>query len=102
MAVRSCRCGATIWIPTGRPDFVRPAGAAVDGSATTPPIPAQNIWSVVETRLPLTTIMRSVRSPAWSFGHRSEEHTSELQSLIRISYAVFCLTTKHNTNTHTY
>src|SRR3546814_8417526 len=24
-------------------------------------------------------------------GHRSEEHTSELQSLIRISYAVFCL-----------
>src|SRR3546814_4278451 len=27
---------------------------------------------------------------------RSEEHTSELQSLMRISYAVFCLTTKHN------
>src|SRR3546814_2965523 len=27
---------------------------------------------------------------------RSEEHTSELQSLIRISYAVFCLTTKTN------
>src|SRR3546814_10775932 len=25
------------------------------------------------------------------FGHRSEEHTSELQSLMRISYAVFCL-----------
>src|SRR3546814_1659637 len=31
---------------------------------------------------------------------RSEEHTSELQSLMRISYAVFCLKTKHN-NTHT-
>src|SRR3546814_1348978 len=30
---------------------------------------------------------------------RSEEHTSELQSLMRISYAVFCLkkTNKHNT-----
>src|SRR3546814_1140401 len=28
------------------------------------------------------------------FGHRSEEHTSELQSLMRISYAVFCLTKK--------
>src|SRR3546814_7337858 len=28
---------------------------------------------------------------------RSEEHTSELQSLMRISYAVFCLTTKHST-----
>src|SRR3546814_3848243 len=29
---------------------------------------------------------------------RSEEHTSELQSLMRISYAVFCL--KKKTNTH--
>src|SRR3546814_1762786 len=33
---------------------------------------------------------------------RSEEHTSELQSLMRISYAVFCLKKKNNiTNTHT-
>src|SRR3546814_8033456 len=30
---------------------------------------------------------------------RSEEHTSELQSLMRISYAVFCLTKKHNNYT---
>src|SRR3546814_1682357 len=29
---------------------------------------------------------------------RSEEHTSELQSLMRISYAVFCLKTKKNKN----
>src|SRR3546814_5977842 len=29
---------------------------------------------------------------------RSEEHTSELQSLMRISYAVFCLKKKHNKN----
>src|SRR3546814_5272255 len=28
---------------------------------------------------------------------RSEEHTSELQSLMRISYAVFCLKKKHST-----
>ena len=28
--------------------------------------------------------------------HRSEEHTSELQSLPPISYAVFCLKKKHN------
>src|SRR3546814_4931054 len=32
-------------------------------------------------------------------GERSEEHTSELQSLMRISYAVFCL--KKNTQPHT-
>src|SRR3546814_9999534 len=34
---------------------------------------------------------------------RSEEHTSELQSLMRISYAVFCLKKQHpsnHTNTH--
>src|SRR3546814_1325060 len=32
-------------------------------------------------------------------GLRSEEHTSELQSLMRISYAVFCLKKKNQTNT---
>src|SRR3546814_4369818 len=31
-------------------------------------------------------------------GKRSEEHTSELQSLMRISYAVFCLKKKKNKN----
>src|SRR3546814_3147829 len=31
-------------------------------------------------------------------GSRSEEHTSELQSLMRISYAVFCLNKKNVTN----
>src|SRR3546814_3388346 len=31
-------------------------------------------------------------------GHRSEEHTSELQSLMRISYAVFCLKKKKKTS----
>src|SRR3546814_3407426 len=31
---------------------------------------------------------------------RSEEHTSELQSLMRISYAVFCLKKKKHTSKH--
>src|SRR3546814_2864054 len=37
-------------------------------------------------------------------GGRSEEHTSELQSLMRISYAVFCLKKKKRTayTTHTH
>src|SRR3546814_1502095 len=35
------------------------------------------------------------------FAGRSEEHTSELQSLMRISYAVFCLKKKKNTLQHT-
>src|SRR3546814_1585122 len=33
------------------------------------------------------------------FAKRSEEHTSELQSLMRISYAVFCLKNKKQNNT---
>src|SRR3546814_3373454 len=35
------------------------------------------------------------RRAAGRSGHRSEEHTSELQSLMRISYAVFCLKKKN-------
>src|SRR3546814_3744963 len=38
-------------------------------------------------------------SPASPYQPRSEEHTSELQSLMRISYAVFCLKKKHINNT---
>src|SRR3546814_5450456 len=48
----------------------------------------------------------SVRDTAWlhmpgasaMILMRSEEHTSELQSLMRISYAVFCLQKKNNIN----
>src|SRR3546814_4317553 len=51
------------------------------------------------------------QQPAWHIGElrsvapaelpriRSEEHTSELQSLMRISYAVFCLKKKKRTQT---
>src|SRR3546814_7803804 len=40
---------------------------------------------------PHATTLRQVE-----IGPRSEEHTSELQSLMRISYAVFCLKKKNN------
>src|SRR3546814_2010519 len=35
-----------------------------------------------------------IKPPPWVPALRSEEHTSELQSLMRISYAVFCLKKK--------
>src|SRR3546814_1780661 len=39
--------------------------------------------------------MSTIEKPNWqSLVNRSEEHTSELQSLMRISYAVFCLKKK--------
>src|SRR3546814_9543994 len=47
-------------------------------------------------RRPLTVAQRESLNPV-----RSEEHTSELQSLMRISYAVFCLKKKTTTN-HTH
>src|SRR3546814_4988950 len=37
----------------------------------------------------------AVRAGEWLGSGRSEEHTSELQSLMRISYAVFCLKKKN-------
>src|SRR3546814_1897158 len=47
-------------------------------------------WRLAERKL-------SARAFLGSSTQRSEEHTSELQSLMRISYAVFCLKTKTHT-----
>src|SRR3546814_1768777 len=43
--------------------------------------------------------LREVHHTAKRIMERSEEHTSELQSLMRISYAVFCLKKKTNNTT---
>src|SRR3546814_5691583 len=59
--------------------------------------------AVVVDRLQLAqfALQDEIGAQADGFPPRSEEHTSELQSLMRISYAVFCLrkkTSKHNTS----
>src|SRR3546814_4412534 len=46
------------------------------------------------------TQRREQARQAEPFEDRSEEHTSELQSLMRISYAVFCLKKKKKNNTN--
>src|SRR3546814_5832319 len=46
----------------------------------------------------LTTYGDEIVGRVLSMIGRSEEHTSELQSLMRISYAVFCLKKKKNTD----
>src|SRR3546814_2528836 len=50
----------------------------------------------------LGAVHREHRHSAAAFDQdlRSEEHTSELQSLMRISYAVFCLKKKNNAHTN--
>src|SRR3546814_6753587 len=52
-------------------------------------------------RVELEAAVAGVPTPLWLLNKsdllaRSEEHTSELQSLMRISYAVFCLKKKKN------
>src|SRR3546814_8987348 len=48
------------------------------------------------------SLLRQPMARQWNESRRSEEHTSELQSLMRISYAVFCLKKqKNNTTKHT-
>src|SRR3546814_1118636 len=61
-------------------------------------ITGQRITKVVTA---LQKIETKVDALLNAFGDdRSEEHTSELQSLMRISYAVFCLKTKNNNSTY--
>src|SRR3546814_3341359 len=55
-------------------------------SATGPPWPEPN----------LTFLAYCIAGGIAQIMFRSEEHTSELQSLMRISYAVFCLKKKKN------
>src|SRR3546814_8273911 len=54
-----------------------------------------------QSLLPTPSSMRRQRPPPASARHRSEEHTSELQSLMRISYDVSCLKKKNNQNKYT-
>src|SRR3546814_3177087 len=60
--------------------------------------PCSPIWSVPATSRP----KRSSSPTSFSWRRRSEEHTSELQSLMRISYAVFCLKKKNQSRTTTH
>src|SRR3546814_2691540 len=66
-------------------------------------VPALTVWAeAVEimdkarrqktTKRPVLAMLDCIRP---RHPHRSEEHTSELQSLMRISYAVFCLKKKN-------
>src|SRR3546814_8136895 len=52
------------------------------------------VSEVIRWPTPLAHMRRTALADADLFSGRSEEHTSELQSLMRISSAVFCLTQK--------
>src|SRR3546814_5668476 len=61
------------------------------------PIDDENMLSYMVNRVPpFDDDMRMKMESSADYDERSEEHTSELQSLMRISYAVFCLKKKTN------
>src|SRR3546814_5532927 len=64
------------------------------GGQTTPQMVLRMMADVVHLKPKAVHIMAGTNDIAGNTGPRSEEHTSELQSLMRISYAVFCLKKK--------
>src|SRR3546814_6854814 len=74
------------------------ARAAIAAGATIHPHSAATRLARSGTGWRVTTARGSVTADTvlLACGGRSEEHTSELPSLMRISYAVFCLTNKIN------
>src|SRR3546814_4710393 len=84
----------------GRYDNAAPAEPELTpGLTVTPHVTDRHAPSDVGGRLDTTKGWRlAIPDPVTaSRSSRSEEHTSELQSLMRISYAVFCLKKKINT-----
>src|SRR3546814_8941359 len=54
------------------------------------------LYYILDPKLIEIGVMPSLEAGKAEYdSYRSEEHTSELQSLMRISYAVFCLKQKH-------
>src|SRR3546814_6533915 len=77
------------------------AACTARGPVVSPGPATRRSWMPVRSTIQASLVSStSVRS--WLVRRlRSEEHTSELQSLMRISYAVFCLKKKKDTYTQT-
>src|SRR3546814_5115488 len=69
------------------------AGALIDSAADLRDV-ARAVAASISPNLFIEKVKLLVTKPAAAGEVRSEEHTSELQSLMRISYPVFCLTKK--------
>src|SRR3546814_5833967 len=72
-----------------------PPGTPLDDTAAV----ASRAAGLLAEQPEVMTVFQDIGSDGADVRMRSEEHTSELQSLMRISYAVFCL--KKKTKQHT-
>src|SRR3546814_1587268 len=59
-------------------------------------LPLDEVVAALKAKPAMTHVIVTGRNAPDALVERSEEHTSELQSLMRISYAVFCLKKKTN------
>src|SRR3546814_10598935 len=109
-------CGLCALYPSRGPGYkpvARQRACSDHDDAYRAPVSGVRLKNPIQTMVVLKTFSRSITDlrpgPAQVVAHgpdgqdgrhdnqeltRSEEHTSELQSLMRISYAVFCLTKK--------
>src|SRR3546814_2659244 len=113
MAACFAEAGAKVALVARRPEALEQAQAEIAAKAkgkvkafpcdVTDPQQIEALFPKIESTLGPVDILvnnagSSARAPFLEITDaRSEEHTSELQSLMRISYAVFCLK-KKNTN----
>src|SRR3546814_2437777 len=75
--------------------------SAVSGNARTIDVQVTRLRRKIEADPKFPRYLQTVRGTGYVLmPDRSEEHTSELQSLMRISYAVFCLKKKTTQPTH--
>src|SRR3546814_2920354 len=86
----SSRSGGPPRLPA-RVGVTRRSGAAF-ASTLLAPLPPRPLRRRLQQQRRLA--LHQLRQRSGDLLHRSEEHTSELQSLMRISYAVFCLKKK--------
>src|SRR3546814_7367476 len=73
--------------------------AALSLRVSHPPLAPSTRQKTLISFAPTATTLMPSASPTIRSSSRSEEHTSELQSLMRISYAVFCLKKKKRNRT---
>src|SRR3546814_8386466 len=91
--------GAAVTLPTRKTALVLAVLALAGDKGATRDAIVEWVWpdrSEGQGKSSLRQALSALRKalPAFLDGARSEEHTSELQSLMRISYAVFCLKKK--------
>src|SRR3546814_1530709 len=92
-------CSSDLWRPWGRRNLIWPGGSiSTTFSAAGSACSAWKACLRAKRALQFGKRRSGVRRKT---SIRSEEHTSELQSLMRISYAVFCLKKKIETTNET-